>query len=332
MSAFDDDPVPAAAPETDAAPPAPALPDPNTDDAWTSTGDTPDDASVAAAKLEGRERNANGTLKPKSGNPRRNPQARVEDATAEAARARTDAEAARREAAEARAELARLKAPTPETRVEAKTPDYTRAKPTEAQVGDKYPAYADFIEDLDDWKHEQRQHAEMQTRLDTQAQAVLASARARAQAASEQFADWNDVREAGDRAMIAAGFVNPDGSASFPPAMWQAVLHSDHLGDITHYLGSHPEDCVQLARDFASLPASAATAVQKVLERLVSAGAVARPDSARSSRPSNAKAPINRVSGTASATPIDPDDLDFGPDYIAAENARERKAREMRRA
>ena len=336
MSAFDDDPIPATTPADGTTTAASALPDPNTDDAWTSTGDTPDPAVVEASKLEGRERNANGTLKPKSGNPRRNPQARVEDATAEAARYRTEAETARREAAEARAELERERAakvtkPT-EARAEAKAPDYTRAKPTEAQVGEKYQTYADFIEDLDDWKYEQRQHQDQQRRADTRAHEVLTTARQRAQEAATQYPDWNEVRAAGDQAMIAAGFVNPDGTAQFPPAMWQGLLHSDKLGEITHYLGSHPEECVQLARDTARLDATAATVVQRLLERLVSSGAVARPDSARSARPSNAKAPINRVSGTASATPIDPDDLDFGPEYIAAENARERKARELRRA
>lgn len=115
------------------------------------------------------------------------------------------------------------------------------------------------------------------------------------------------------------------------PVMGQAIRDSKNRLDILRYLGTHPEECIQLAQESARTSLDAASVVRRHLETLVTASAVAKPDSASVVRPSTAKPPVNRVGGTASATPVDPEDLEFGPEYIRAENARERKRQEAAR-
>ncbi len=60
-------------------------------------------------------------------------------------------------------------APAPAATIEAPV---TRQKPTEAMVGDKYQTYADFVEDLADWKAEQRD-IKLQNDLDARSTARI---------------------------------------------------------------------------------------------------------------------------------------------------------------
>jgi hypothetical protein len=318
----------------------PALPDPNTDDAWKSDEDrqpveakAETDAPAPPAKLEGRERNPDGTLKPKSAKPRDNPFERVKQATGEAAAARAEAEAAKREAAEWRA------------KAEAREAERAKAEPVKAEPAaepsDDMPSIDDVGSTYKDWNAYQRALAEWQTaQIEQKWQAREAKAaeareleswQRKAADAHEAVPNWTALSEAADNAVIAAGFRLPDGRAQWPTNLFKAVMGSDRMADLVQFLGSHPEECTQWAQDCASTPPPAATVVRRLLERQLSSAA-AGPDSARSARPSTAKPPVNRVGSSASATPLDPDDMDFGPEYIQAENARERKRREARRA
>lgn len=88
---------------------------------------------------------------------------RIDQITHEREAAKREAEVAKAEAADLRvkleaAEKARAVAPVVEApRVEpAKEAPVTRAKPTPDLLGTKYPTYEDYIEDLADWKAEQR--------------------------------------------------------------------------------------------------------------------------------------------------------------------------------
>jgi hypothetical protein len=87
-------------------------------------------------------------------------QARFDQLTAERETAKREADAAKAEAAELRRQLDASRAPAPEApktpAAEPQQPQPTRAKPTEAEVGSKYAAYGDYVEDLADWKAEQR--------------------------------------------------------------------------------------------------------------------------------------------------------------------------------
>ena len=81
-----------------------------------------------------------------------------EAAKREADQAKQDAADARRDAAEVRARIAALESARAEpvtTKATEPTAD-SRPKPTEGDIGTKYETYGDFVEDLSDWKAEQR--------------------------------------------------------------------------------------------------------------------------------------------------------------------------------
>jgi hypothetical protein len=144
--------------------------------------------------------------------------------------------------------------------------------------------------------------------------------------------DLDDKIAAIDTAMAQAGFRDKNGTAAYPPAFYQAILGSESSAEIVHYLGSHPEECIQYARDFQDLPVSAATGVRRLLER-----SIERPSSAaeRTTGPAAAVVPrplpnpIVPVRSAAPATTGGPP----GDDATAAEHAAyyDRMEREARR-
>lgn len=293
----------------DPAPPAP--PTPGTSDA-----------------TEDRPRDASGQFTPKTGKPRNDPRARVEQATAREAAAKAELQREREEAAKLRAELDALRRPaTPPPAPEptkAEASKYaTRPKPSVDEIGTKYQTYEDFNEDLADWKFEVRM-----AERDAQAHVLAAQreAETRATAYRTRVQQFTATMPDFPQAIAAVNDIAPT------PSIVQAILASEQGPALAYYLATHREAYVQLVQDTHHLSADAAPMVRRFLESQVSAAAAApTPDSARVARPSAAQPPINRVGGTASATPIDPDDLEFGPEYIRRENQRERKEREARR-
>lgn len=91
-------------------------------------------------------------------------QARFSELTQARKDAEAKAEAAERKAAELEARLSQAQPPAAQTpqaqqRQEPAVPSQaqpTRPKPSEDDIGTTYPTYADFVEDLSDWKTEQR--------------------------------------------------------------------------------------------------------------------------------------------------------------------------------
>jgi len=86
---------------------------------------------------------------------------RIDDLTREREDEKRRADAAERERDDLKAKLAAAPAPRsepqhPPVAAPVAQPAATRTKPTEDQVGTKYQTYADFVEDLSDWKAEQR--------------------------------------------------------------------------------------------------------------------------------------------------------------------------------
>ncbi len=110
--------------------------------------------------------------------PRTRGQKRFDQLTAE-----RETEKRRADAAEARAkELeAKLTAPVPQPVAVVEPPNAPvvaeRAKPQESEVGTKYPSYADFVEDLSDWKSEQK-IAALRTELDARTGARIEAVQA----------------------------------------------------------------------------------------------------------------------------------------------------------
>ena len=278
--------------------------------------------------------------KPGKGKPRSDPQARVEAATAKEAAAKEDARQAREEAKALAARLAAYEArqapvsPQPPT---AAPPAQAATFPTfdawmASHPGQDWDAY---IRDLTAHQAESRAQAIVNERLaQWQGQQI---AQQRQQTIAQRIAEAQ-TRLPDFEQVIAEGAPRVGealarrGLQDFPPVMHEAVAESPQIADIRRYFGLHPEDAAQLAAETASLPVTAAPMVRRYLESLVTtAAAPAAPDSAPLARPSLAKPPINRVGGSASATPADPDDLDFGPEYIRLENERERKRSGMGR-
>lgn len=306
-----------------------ALPSAPTDDLWTADSERSGDGVVAVEKdpaapveaapvtpeSDATDRDDKGQFKPRSGKPRNDPAARVQQATAKEAAAKEDARLSRERADRLEHELAEIRRSTPpreEPRPAAKPlPD---GKPTwgsfEHQIGSTFETWADaqdaYSDARDAWKEAQTQH---RTTLE-----AFTSGEAHART---KYPDYDAVAR---RADVPVSGV-----------MMDAIHHSSLGHDIAYYLGSHPEVSAQLMTKTRSLGRDAVTLVRDHLESLVTAGAVAVLDSASPVRPSAAKAPINRVGGTANATPVDPDDLEFGPEYIRLENAKDKKRQEASR-
>lgn len=258
----------------------------------------------------------------KRGKARDNPYARMTRATQAEAAAKEEARQAREEAQKAKDDAARWQreldaARRPQPSAPPPRPQPQQApRPTwsqfESQIGGQYDSWGaaqDAYQDARDaWKDAQIAQARAvdahQGRVQRY-QASLAEAAKKYPNAEEVFS-----RDHGFRA---------------PPALTDAVLDAENPGEVAYYLGTHPEEYRQLAQETWNTPASAAVWVRRHLLAQLSAGAVVAPGSASPAvRPSSAKPPISRVGGTVQATPAEPDDLEFGPDFMRIENERER--------
>lgn len=160
----------------------------------------------------------------------------------------------------AAAELRVTPSPAPPARVEeppktAATPTpATRTKPTEDEVGTKYATYGDYVEDLSDWKAEQRI-----AKLDLDAQIRTGYDRIEADRASRTVADHNaaviqrgraaypDFDAAMSTSAVAQslnwGFFD---EAQTMPRIQLIVMHpqSEH---VRYGLAKHPEKALALA-------------------------------------------------------------------------------------
>lgn len=271
-------------------------------------------AEPATPEQTAAERDEAGKFKAKgSGKPRNDPQARVQQATAKEAAAKEEArkhqeraDRLERELADARRAQPQAQPAQPQARPQAKPDD---GKPTwgafEAKIGSDYQTWGEAQDAYFEAQHAYR---------DDQGEwkAALGEIE-RARATDPEF----------DRLL--------KNELPCSAVMGRAIRDSKQRLDIMRYLGTHPEMCAQLAQESDRASLDAAPVMRRYLEAQVMAGAAARPDSAPAVRPSTANPPINRVGGTATATPLDPDELPFGPDYIRAENARERKRQEASR-
>ncbi len=229
-------------------------------------------------------------------------------------------EEARRELAALRQQQTVRTAPEPETPAyrPPTSPDGIRSKPVEDEIGTKYPTYADFAEDLADWKFEsrmaEREQREHQQTVQREAAQTVQKYREAAQEYAKRSPGYADrIRSVDD--------------IELPPVIADAILQSDKGAQVSDYLATHREEFAQLSQEWATVPVQAASVVRRYLE--TRAGA-ASPGSASVSRPS-APAPIRPVSGSAAvASAPSPEDMDFGPEYVRAMNAREREHRRVR--
>lgn len=304
------------------APPVAAEPK---EDPWTSqSAETPAveakaDDEPAAVEPAPAERNESGQFQAKTPSKRKNPYEAVKAATGETAREREAREKAEARAADLERQLEEARRPKLEPALKAEPASGDRKKPSEDEIGTKYASYADFVEDLADWKAEQR----------LKANDVDARIAARFEAERRQQAQ--DRRDA---ALVESGkqaypdFVEVINSATleFPTWHGEFIKGLPNAHDVIYALAKD----LETAKHIATIDNPFALGV--ALAQLVPpSGVAARPDSTSPARSSTAKPPINRVGGTASAVPVDPDDLEFGPDFIRAENEKDRKRKQANR-
>jgi len=171
----------------------------------------------------------------------------------------------------------------------------TRPKPTEDEVGGKYPAYSDFTEDLAAWKYEQ---------LDQQREA-LSRERQRVQTETERVSAYQAKVAVAKRDHPDFDTVVQGAQVGVSPSMHDAIMTSDQSAEIVYYLATHQDECAELARDTADSPVSAAPILRKFLEsRLVATPRL----------PSAAAAVTGSVPGGSSApVPRPPNPVRTGP-------------------
>lgn len=278
------------------------------------------------------ERDSKGQFTRK-GKPRNDPQARVEQATAREAAAKEDARLAREEAARYRAELDTARRPaTPPTPAPVTGPTFPAYDAWASQHPEGSCSYEDYQDARVEWRLDQRLTA-LQSQQSERARWDGHTSRLQAAAAADPTLPT--LIQTGTQELATGlhsrGLLDSNGHPTLPPALLHAVLDAPNSVDLYRYLLSHPTEAVQLAVDVARLPADAAPVVRRLLDSQVATAVVARPDSTPVVHPSAARPPVNRVGGSATVTPASPDDLEFGPEYLRVENARERKAREAGR-
>lgn len=194
-----------------------------------------------------------------------------------------------------------------------------RQKPTEDEIGSKYASYADFVEDLADWKAEQRfnqadqliqsrfeqQHAE-QTHVQR-----LQSVYERTMAA---YPDFDNVRAANPASL----------SIEFPPAIWQAMLTAPNVEHLMYTLAQDAVLARKVADERDPIRLGYLLASVRPPER------VARPASTPRTVTSNAPDPYQPVgTGSKTSTPSLQELAQSGEDYDAS-GYREKRAAERR--
>lgn len=130
---------------------------------------------------------------------------------------------------------------------QAVTPAPMRPKPSEESIGVEggYDTYNAYIEDLTDWKYEQREAAREAQQQQAQ--------QARQQAASQQA--WQQAHATYAERLTAFKATHPDfdtlltqhGAAQLPAAPIAAILASEHGPAWSYHLMQHPDQLAELA-------------------------------------------------------------------------------------
>ena len=252
----------------------------------------------------------------------------------------------RRQAERERDELrSRFTQPAEPKPAEKAEPQATRPKPTEAEIGTKYADYPAYIEDLTDWKLEQRdaQHA-IQTRQRQTAErhethaAKFSERIAKAEEADPQFWSKIDAKIANlmpstaldpaaiDGALRAARAGDP--SARLFVAQLEiadAIFDSDYSTDLMAHFSANLNDFQRLS---TLPPKLIAREIGRLEAQFVRPEAASPGPAPKTPVISAAPPPIKPVGTTASTADRDPltEDLDID-EHIRVMNARDKKGR-----
>lgn len=265
-------------------------------------------------------------------------QARIDKAVAAQREAERRAEAAEQRAREYEA---RTRPQEPQAKRE---PQYTRPKPTDAEVGEglKYATYPDFIEDLNDWKDEQREVAR-------QAQARQHAQLERHESHANKFRGLISKAEESDPAFwskMSKEVVDLAPSTAYSESdlrgaaqaanrgdrnaqqflskveIADAIFDSDYATDLMAHFSANTNDLQRLS---TLPPRQIAREIGRIEAQFTRTGA-ATSGPAPKTPVSQAPPPIKPVGTTASTTDRDPlsEDLDMD-EHIRVMNAREKR-------
>lgn len=234
---------------------------------------------------------------------------------------RVDQAIARQRDAERRAEDAerllreREAARTVEERKPAAPAYVTRPRPQEAEIGTKYETYDAYIEDLTDWKTDEK--------LARQQQASAAERATRAQ--QDAFAQHGTRLEAFKQSHADFDALAEESDVRVPQPMVDAILQSEHGPAMQYHLLQHPDEARRIA---ALSPGRQLYEMGKIEARVTAATSgpvVTAP------KVTKAHAPIKPVGGGSVAAddgpPSDDSDLDAHVEYY---NRKERDTRRSR--
>jgi len=258
--------------------------------------------------------------------PAKDSTARMLQATSQLAEERRKREAAEKRATELEARIKEREAPAPAAAA-PQTPPPAAPAPVS---GAKFPSYNvwleahpdgswdDWQDEKIDWRAEQKLTATERQRADAK---VLEAHTARMATIATKYPDFPAAREKADAALAAAGIHN------FPDVLVKAVVSSDQSDDLIYFLGTHPEEAIQLARDAAAAPVAVAPLLQRMLETLVSSNGTRPAPSTGSGAPtrSQARPPVNPVGGTATVQAAPVEEIPFGPEYVRRMNKIQRE-------
>jgi hypothetical protein len=195
------------------------------------------------------------------------------------------------------------------------------AKPPEPKPGEKakptpdgYQTYEEYVEDLTDWKVEQREtarQAEDERRAAEEAETELAKGfKTRIADAEKKYGDFKEVAAAEDLMLS--------------PAMQQVIRESPAGLDVAYYLGQHREEADAI---FEMTPLDAIRALGRIEGKIEAAEqaktkAPETKPAAPAAKPSNAPKPIAPVSGTKAGGQPSINDETLASDYNAWEKVR----------
>lgn len=132
----------------------------------------------------------------------------------------------------------------------------TRAKPNEDEVGTgKYATYAEFVEDLADWKSEQRDAARQKESQDRDQQAQTERGQQEWNKAHEDYrgrlAKFVETHQDYERLLAEHRHIN------LPPAAYQAVVTHEQGPAFVYHLLQHPDQLTEMLLLMDGKPATA---------------------------------------------------------------------------
>lgn len=169
---------------------------------------------------------------------------------------------------------------------------YTRPKPTvddRNQDGtSKFAAYEDFVEDLADWKAEQRLFA---AQRDAVAQAEAKKLEAKVEEARGRHENFDEVKDA-----LLAKLIGSDARPLVPVDVLAMMNDSDYMADLVYTIGSDEQEAAQFVKMAKTNPHQAVRYIAKV-EALIE-------DELSKSAEPNGKAPERQTKAPKPPSPV----------------------------